>query len=276
MGNLKNALTAVNLEIVETAIDFIPDPALRSQLKIITLAVKAPYIFLKELLPAETDQFINEVLDLEKISHEIVFSAEFQQALGKTLDNMIYESETEVREIIKKIFKAAYISQDEYAKKHFSKLQNTAKQISLPALQHLVFIRQEILPIRDRVITTLARTEQPPVGYTKEEHYASKIRNTPISKFYDEWHQNNDQEVQKNFNRNPNAKTREAYDLSAAKERKTRQEFVEFWTEYNSLGIFRQGNDPSITTIGGGSGTNQYLTEFGEKFINYIFSVSKL
>lgn len=270
MGKIKNALAAAAVAGIDEAINSVPDLALRTQLRAVSFAVKVPYAFLKELLPTETDKFVKEVLSSDKLTKKVIQSAEFQQALGNTLQNMVYAKEEERREIVKKAFTGAYISQDDYAKDNLERLQETANRISIPALQHLSFVKREILPIRSRNLEREVKENSLPVGFTVGEYMLFKQLTTPISKFYDEWHQEQQREAKEAFNKSPTDTNRQNYDLSGAKEQKLRRKFSEYWSELSSLGIFRQGNDPTIGLVGGGGGTVQYLTEFGEEFIKYL------
>lgn len=122
MGKARRAITAVSQVVLDSYIDCIPDPILKYQLKALSFAVKVPYAFLKELLPDETDKFVKDVLSIKNIKKEVINSAEFQQALGSTLQNLIYVRQYSKRNIIKKVFKDAYISDDDYAKDHLEKI----------------------------------------------------------------------------------------------------------------------------------------------------------
>ncbi len=273
MGKIKRALTEASLAVNEYAISLIPDPALRAQVATLALAVKIPYLILRELLPTDTDKFVKEVLESDQITQDVIKSSEFQQALGSTLENLIYAKERERQEIIKKAFTGAYISQDDYAKNYLERLQETAQSMSLPALQHLSFIKREIFPIRDMNLKNKPQASQK-IGYTDTEYREFLKRTTPISNDYNAWHDAQKQEATKDFNRNPTDENRRTYDLSSATEEKRRLQYSEYWSEYNSRGIFKQGNDPAIGTWGGGSGTVQYLTEFGERLLEYVEAMS--
>jgi len=172
-----------------------------------------------------------------------------------------------------KAFLGAYISSDEYAKNHLERLQETAQSMSLPALQHLAFIKRGIFPIRDMNLKSKPGKSQK-IGYTDTEYREFLKRTMAISHDYNTWHDAQKQQVTKEFNRNTTAETKRAYDLIGAVEEKRRLQYSEYWSEYNSRGIFKQGNDPSIGTFGGGSGTVQYLTEFGERLLEYVEAVS--
>lgn len=103
-----------------------------------------------------------------------------------------------------------------------------------------------------------------PPWYTQPEFLKYQKRHIHITKFYDEWFDIQDQKSQ-------NVSTT----LNETLKQKKRAEFRENWTEFNSLSIFQQGNDPTIGLVGGGGGTVQYLTSFGEKFLNYIENISQ-
>lgn len=273
MGKLKKGLTEVSLAVIDHAISQIPDIALRAQLSALSLAVKVPYFILRELVPTETDKFVREVLESDKLTQDVIKSPEFQQALGSTLQNLVYSREKERQDMIKRAFTGAFISEDEYAKNHLERIQQIAQSMSLPALQHLSFIRSEIFPIRD--MNLKAHPHKSPLpGFTDLEYAEHLKRTSPISKSYDGWHQEQKQQATKEFNRNPTDENRRSFDLQGASEQKRRLRFSEFWAEYNSYGILRQGNDPAIGTVGGGSGTVQYLTEFGERLLEYVEAVS--
>lgn len=273
MGKIKSALTEASFAVNEYAISLIPDPTLRAQVATLALAVKIPYLILRELLPTDTDKFVKEVLESDKVTQAVLKSPEFQQALGSTLQNLIYARERERQEIIKKAFTGVYISADDYAKNHLERLQEIAQSMSLPALQHLAFIKREIIPIRDMNLKHKPGKSQK-IGYTDTEYREFLKRTMAISHDYNTWHDAQKQQVTKEFNRNTTDETRRAYDLIGAVEEKRRLQYSEYWSEYNSRGIFKQGNDPSIGTFGGGSGTVQYLTEFGERLLEYVEAIS--
>lgn len=224
------------------------------------------------LYPEESKEFHEQI---RRVKKEIVKSPEFLQALRNTYDTLLNTKEEEKRKIIMNAFNGAYISQEEYAKDNLERLQNTAHRISVPALQHLSFIKREILPRKKKEVEALTKKATPQAGFTNEEFKAFKKRTITISQFYDEWYQEQKRNAEKQFNRNKTEETKKKFDMAGAREQKWRQQFLEFWTEYNTLGILRQGNDPSIGTYGGGSGTVQYLTNFGERFLNYLVGVSK-
>lgn len=273
MGRVRRGLAEASLAVIDYTISQIPDPSLKMQLSTLSLAVKVPYYILRELLPTETDKFVKEVLESDKITQDVINSPEFQQALGSTLEALIYAREKERQDLIKKAFMGVYISTDDYAKNHLERLQETAQSISLPALQHLAFIKREIIPIREMGFKSKPE-KSPKIGYTDNEYKEFLKRTMAISHDYNTWHDAQKQQVTKEFNRNTTDETRRAYDLIGAVEEKRRLQYSEYWSEYNSRGIFKQGNDPSIGTFGGGSGTVQYLTEFGEKLLEYVEAVS--
>jgi len=274
VGKLRKGLAEAGLATIDHAIAQTPDPTLRLLLSTCALAVKIPYFILRELLPTETDEFVKETLESDKITQDVINSPEFQQALGSTLENLVYAREKERRDIIKRAFTGAYISQDEYAKNNLERLQETAQALSLPALQHLAFIKRDILPIREMELKSKAQKSQMP-GYTDIGYREYLKRTSAISNYYNTWHDEQKKEAQKEYNRNPTQENKDRYDLSGAEEQKRRMRFAEYWSEYVSRGVFRQGNDPSIGTIGGGSGTVQYLTEFGERLLQYVDVLSK-
>ncbi|OGE36925.1 hypothetical protein A3B45_00575 [Candidatus Daviesbacteria bacterium RIFCSPLOWO2_01_FULL_39_12] len=275
MGKLRRGLAEASLAVIDQAISQIPDPVLKLQISTLSLAVKVPYFILRELLPTETDKFLKEVLESSKITKDVINSPEFQQALGSTLANLTYARGIERQEIIKKAFIGAYISGDDYAKNHLERLQETAESMSLPAIQHLAFIRREIFPIRDMDLKSKPEKSQK-IGYTDDEYQGFLKRTAAISNYYNSWHDAQKQEITKEFNRNTTDETKRAYDLISANEEKRRLQYSEYWSEYNSRGIFKQGNDPTIGTFGGGSGTVQYLTEFGERLLEYVEAISKV
>lgn len=275
MGALRRGLAEASLAVIDHTISQIPDPILRMQLSGLSLAVKVPFYILRELYPSETDQFVKEALDANKISQGLVNSPEFQQALGSTLEALIYARERERQNIIKKAFLGAYISSDEYAKNHLERLQETAKSMSLPAIQHLAFIKSEIFLIRDMNLKNKPQKSQR-IGYTDIEYKEFLKRTTAISHDYNAWHDAQKQQATKEFNRNSTDENRKTFDLIGANEDKRRMQYSEYWSEYNSRGIFRQGNDPTIGTVGGGGGTVQYLTEFGERLLEYVEAISKV
>lgn len=271
MRGLRRGLAEASIAVIDHTISQIPDPTLRMQLSGLSLAVKVPYYILRELYPTETDQFLKEALESDKITKDMVNSPEFQQALGSTLEVLMYAREKERQNLIKKAFLGAYISSDNYAKNHLERLQETAQSMSLPAIQHLAFIKREIFPIRDMDLKNKPERSQK-IGYTDIEYKDFLKRTAAISNYYNGWHDAQKQQVTKEFNRNTTDETRTVYDLSSATEEKRRLQFSEYWSEYNSRGIFRQRNDPTIGTIGGG--TVQYLTEFGERLLEYVEAVS--
>ena len=273
MSKIKNALTETAIVVIDDLIDAIPDTTLKTQLKAFSYAVKIPYALLKELHRKEPDDFLKEILDSGKINQKIIGSPEFQQAIGNTLQNMVYVKDKEKRHLIRRAFTGAFITGDEYALNHLERLQEAGQRISLPSLQHLFFVKRDIIPMRENSLTKETKRKPSP-GYTPSEFLISKRRTTPISKYYNQWHSEQKRKTKKAFNRQPNDKNRSKFDLSGATEQKRRMKYREYWTEFNTLGIYRQGNDPAIGTFGGGSGTVQYITEFGEEFIKYVQAVS--
>ncbi len=269
MGKLKKAMAGAAISLIDHAIAQIPDPGLRVYLSTASLAVKVPYYMLLELVPSETEKFAKEVFEFDKVTQKVIQSAEFQQALGSTLMNLIYAKESERQEVIKKAFIGAYLNADEYAKDNLERLQETALAMSLPAIQHLAFIKTEIFPIRELNLRGKPEKSQK-LGFTDTEYRGFLKKTSPISHDYNSWYQQEKQRVEKEFNRNKNEESRKAFDLFGAEEEKKRFQFGEYWAEYNSRGIFKQGNDPAIGTFNGGSGTVQFITEFGERLIEFM------
>lgn len=274
MGNLKSAFTSAALAGIDEMINAIADPALRATFKTMAFAVKVPYALLKELLPEETDTLITAVLTSEQMTQEILHSPEFQQALGNTLDALTHAKEKVKRDIIKKVFTQAYLSNDEYAKNHMERLNDVTQRISIPALQHVVFLKQEILPMMDADVEGKMNPKTTSIGYSPDEYRQKLKRTTAISNYYDVWHTDRKQEITKNYHRNQTEEKRRIFDLSDADEQKRREQFSEIWAELNTLNIFRQGNNPAIGTVGGGGGTVQYLTTFGDQFMFYVASIN--
>lgn len=273
MPGFKKALAGASISIIDHAISQVPDPEMRGYLSAASLAVKVPYYILIELKQAETEEFVKKVITSDKLGLEEITSAEFQQAIGATLNNLIYAKEKERRDLIQRAFIGGYISSDKYAKDNLERLQETALSMSLPAIQHLAFIKSEILPIRELYLKSQPQKSDR-AGYTDSEFQELQRRRRPINYDYDSWYSQQKQEITKEFNRNPSDDSRRSFDLIGAVEDKQRSKYLEYWSEYNSRGIFRQGNDPTVGTFNGGGGSVQYLTDFGERLVNYVGAIS--
>ena len=271
MGKLKSAVAAASLTVIDGLIDSVPDPLLKQQLKSFTFAVKVPYAFLKELYKKEPDEVLNEVLKSGKITLDVINSPEFQQALGNTFQYMAYAKEKEKRDLIKKAFIGAYISQDEYSKDHLERLQDTAQRISLPALQHLGFVKKEILPLWEKEMEIKAKEPllSPDfIGLTHNEIKKMIRGQIPIARRW-EYEIAEDERLLKDI------VTSNPYETKSVLRQKLANNRIEYWLELNILGIFKQGNSSTGVTNGEGGEGFQYLTEFGENFINYVEALSK-
>ncbi len=187
MGKLKGALAAASLVSIDAMIASIPDPTAKAAMVAATFALKIPYAFLKEMLPDEADKFLEEIFSSNKLTKKIVRSQEFQQALGNTLQNMVYAKDKSRRKIIKKAFMGAYISSNEYAKNNLERLQDVASRISIPALQHLSFLKTAIIPIRDKNLEQELIKDTSLPGFTDVEHKIHKKRTTSLNGSYNEW-----------------------------------------------------------------------------------------
>lgn len=272
MGKLKNAALVGTIAFQNALLNSTTDPMIKSILVFSSFAFLIPYAIFSELYKKEAEEILLDLLKSGKITEEVIKSPEFQQSLGNLFDNLKKMKESEKRDLNKRAFMGAYISEDEYTKNYLERIQDVSMRISVRAIQHLSFVKKEVLPLLKKEAESFMNNPQ--AGYTPDGFKTHKMRTIAISQFYDEYYSNRRREVEREFNRNTNDETRRAFDLVGAEEQKTRLRFVEFWTEFNTLGIFRQGNDPTIGTVGGGSGTVQYLTEFGNEFIKYISTES--
>ncbi len=259
------ALASASREAIDPLISLVIDPALKAQLIAASFALKVPYAFFKELLPDEADEFLKEALLAPNLTKTLFESSEFQQALGNTLQNLIYAKEKTKRDLIKKVFLEAYINQQEYAKNHLERLQGIAQQISLPGLEHLFFLKKQVIPLRDKELDNTLKIQSPPSGFTQDEFRHLKLRTVAISTFYDAWH---------SLQRVPNSPPRPDERMLDAIEDKKRNEFSEIWSELDSLAIFKQGSDPTVGEVRRVTGTIQYLTDFGEKFLSYLPTIT--
>ena len=104
MSKLKCAAAAASIAVIDDLIDAIPDPILKTKLKALSFAVKVPYALLKELYREEPDRFLKDILNSDKINQKIINSPEFQQAIGNTLQNMVYVKDKEKRAVVSEYF----------------------------------------------------------------------------------------------------------------------------------------------------------------------------
>lgn len=240
------------------------DPFLAGTLSILQIS----YLFLKELVPDETEVLIKE-LQSKIESKELLSSKELQQAITLTIDTLISNRPKSRRQLIKKVFFNEYISVEMRESVELERFYRTITDISLSGLEFLVFIKDVIIPNRDAHILPVAQSayDSSPVNvkdlYGLDWQISHNKKMNPISNYIQEW-------VYDNYGTNSFIARAEEPDKTIAKEHllwekkhttllTEKSDIInEQVAELKSLGILNERN-------------NGYaITKFGEKIINLL------
>lgn len=235
------------------------------ELKGAWFAVRAAYGFYTDLYPQEGNKFMNDVKShISQVNEQIISSKQFQQALALTLETLLKTRELQKRKIIMQLFLTGYITPEQRERVYIERFYRVCQEISLEALEHLIFIDKVILPMKYAAIQEKVRTEKSTERENSDEWWIDHYhRLEPDSSYIMKW-------VYNEFNPNSelvNARTPNILDNKDLtrdqfeKEKEQSRLFAEFASELLSLGIFR--------AISAYDGMAYSLTDFGKDFIRY-------
>ncbi len=219
---------------------------------------------------------LNELLDFinshpQEFRKEIVESEEFRKGFIQFFDTYVKERLEKKRQILRRIL-FGFTSASDKENFELERLQDSLLRISPQAIEVLVFINKEILPVMKKNIEK------------EMENYAKNARSDEHNRLLDitwqrqsvsalimQWihdrYNSNSPQVKKQYNlgseHNPDIQAK-----IAAIEHQVTKEKTECWTELLGLGIFRM--NVQAGTFAGGSASEYHLTDFGIRFLKYI------
>jgi len=219
---------------------------------------------------------LNELLNLinsnpEIFRKEIVESEEFRKGFIQFFDSYVKERLKNKRQILTRVL-LGFTTATDKDKFELERLQDSLLRLSPQAIEVLVFINRDVLPIMKKNVNkemeSYAKNARPDdldrlLDITWQRQSISKII---MQWIYDRYNSNSPQ-VKKQYNlgseHNPDLQAK-----IAVIEHKVTKEKTECWTELLSLGIFRMNVQGG--TFAGGSASECHLTDFGMRFLKYI------
>lgn len=258
-----NALKNLAIGTADVIIQNLPDiPALLA-IKIGWASVRVAVAVSNDLLPEETREYWQEIELATKNKFELLNSVEFKQSLTNTFDSFVKARDIKKRQLIKEIFLSGYISTSDYNNFEIERMNEVATRISLPALQHLKFLLETILPMQtidiEKNITEVKKD-------TDLLRRGQKGIN-PLSKYLGDWIYNEHNINSDKFkNDKVNSNDIDQINNQGRIENMVRDNFTEYSNELLSLSILRPV--PTFDTQGFD------FTQFGVSFGKYVSSLS--
>lgn len=226
------------------------------------------YMALKQ---EEVNSFVQELIKHPEVYRkEIVESKEFRDGFVISFENYLKARSKKKKQFIQNIL-LGFASSTDKEMFELERLQDTILRISPEALELLVFLKKEILPImKENVETemknykgTIPEENERLIDITWQRQSASSV----IMKWIHDRYNSNSPSVKKQYNlgseHNPELSAK-----IAAIEHKITKGKTECWPELSGLGIFRMNVTGGL--IGDGAGANYHVTDFGFRFIEYI------
>lgn len=221
-----------------------------------------------------TQEALNEVIVFIKdhpkeFRQEIVESEEFRLGFIRFFDSYIKERLKNKRRILRAILLGFVLSEDK-EKFDLERLEDALVRISPNGLEHLIFIKNKILPIlHAKVAKNISHSEAIlPEDYEKVEDFYWAIQSVSDEVIW--WfHKNNPSEkldIELKSKTNKDSKiTGKAFITNSKNEDLNKAK--ESWPELQSLGIFTV----FVATKDNTRTVNSYhLTKFGRRFLEYI------
>jgi len=271
MGKVTKALAKnVVITAVDEMLSLMPPSEIKVTMKAIWFPIKISYLTLCDIDPREGDEFKNKVVAIVKDDPSLWDSIEFKQSLLSTLQILTETRENKKRKVINIIYFGGYIQSENRKSFELERLNRTAQAISLPALEHLKFISEEILPMKERLMREkVASMNKENRENDDEWWFQLNMKQEADSLVIGQW-------IAQEYNPNsPKLKAKdprlgnnkEASKKYFEEEARVSEHFSEMASELSSLGIFRQRD-----VFGGIAGNNlgYSLTKFGHSFIKYV------
>lgn len=243
---------------------------LPTELKGAWLAVRTSYLLFTDLYPQESVDFMTQVkINLSEIEKELVESRQFQQSLALTLETLLRTRNERKRKLIAQIFLNGYISITSRETAQIERLYRVTQEISLEAIEHLIFIHTTILPMKRKAVEQKVAAEKKPERQHDDEWWINHYMHMEADSIYImNWLYNefnpNSKLVQQ---RVPNVLNQSRLrDQQFEQEKHQSKHFAELGSELLSLGIMR--------TVALYDGNGYILTEFGKQLIGFIKTIA--
>lgn len=231
--------------------------------------ISGTYLVLKAIDP-RADEFIKKVKNQAgEISEELVKSTEFQQSILVTLDALIRNRNEKKRRIIENIYLYGYMPSKDKKKFELEKFYQVSQNISIEAVSFLRYIRDKVLPLKQKKIREKLKGSKYKEGYTEEYWHEVLMRNDPESlyiralatgttnhiatRFIESHSTNSDGSRNKEFTENIKPEQRRKF-----------MKLEENAAELLTLGVFRIS--PAYDE------TEYVLTDFGQSYLTYLDS----
>jgi hypothetical protein len=207
------------------------------------------------------------------ISEQVMNSEEFQDGFVTTLQNYLTLRTERKREVVREVFLdfASSIDKPNFQLERFT---DTAQKISPSSIALLGFIKQEVLPLKEKLVKEKMASDNLGTEKPYEWWFDLNMKREPVSKYFEQW-------ISDNFSPNspvlkakygkgkdkiiPDAKTFELMEI----ERTKRDQYNAPISELVYLGLVSTG----VNSDGGWSGGTSMswtLTSFAQEFMQYI------
>jgi len=268
MNKITRALAKnVAITAVDEMLSQMPPSEIKATMTAIWFPIKVSYLTLCDIDPREGDEFKNRVVAIVKNDPSLWDSAEFKQSLLSTLQTLTETREDKKRKVINIIYFGGYIPSGDRKSFELERLNMTAQTISLPALGHLKFVADEILPFKEKLMREKVDSMNKENRENDDEWwFRLYMKQEADSSIIDKWvHQEYNPNSTKLKAKDPRLGTdKEVSKKYFEEEAKVREHSSEMASELISLGIFRQRD-----ALWDG-GLAYSLTEFGHNFIQYV------
>lgn len=242
------------------------------QVKGAWFACKVSYGLFTDLYPDEGKEFLEKVRsNAIQIGDTLISSKDFQQSLALTLEVLLRTREKKKRDLIKTIYLDGYISSENRQEMALERFYRIGQEISLEALEYLKFINETVLPIKEKwAREEVAKMNKGNQDNDDEWWFKLNLQRKPdteiiVQYIYEKFNPNS-AIVKEKF---PGVETDKYLTaMQFEEEKKMLDLLAEISNELLSLGIFR--NIINSGSFGGGAGSSQTLSKFGQEFIKYF------
>lgn len=226
------------------------------------------YMALKQ---EEVNSFVQELMNHPDIYRkEIVVSKEFRDGFVISFENYLKARSKKKKQLIQSIL-LGFTSSIDKEKFELERLQDTILRISPEALDLLVFLKKEILPLMRENVEKEMKSYKSTIPEEAERLLDVTWQRQSVSSVIMKWiyyrYNSNSPSVKKQYNlgseHNPELSAK-----IAAIEHKIAKEKTGSWPELSGLGIFRMNVTGGL--VGEGAGSNFHITDFGLRFLDYI------
>jgi hypothetical protein len=218
---------------------------------------------------------LNEVITFIKdhpneFRKKIVKSEEFRKGFVSFFDNYIKQRIVEKRRILRAIL-LGFSSDGNKREFELEKMQEALMRISLNALETMVFVKKEIIPLVELEYKNNLKPYKNQVGLEGKRLRVITRQRIVLSGLIDKWisdRYGSNSELQKKLHGEPDSWSQSLRDKIVYEEHVIRNKYTGTLSELANLDILDRRN--GTATWGGSVGSGFGITTFGYKFIDYL------